>query len=422
MYLLLLTVFLFAFHPAKANEFHRIHNDSVLRPSSVDYSRNVHNDLSFRSVQTKESPHAHDESAFQSVKDSDSFYMHPDLALRPTGTNDSISIQTLNIYGPFYAESLRLRELFVLEFLKKDNGDINLFQEVWFEYYYENMEKVSQSVGMNSVSYDALAKNEKKSGLVTIARGTVHKKEIHFFPLGGDPYDVLYSILDINKGFGIAHITHPKFPEISFWAVNIHLHHLNQNIRLLQLIHYLKWFLNKTTLQDPIILGGDFNFEPDSLEFEMLQNMFRFEEPQTYLGLNYSCTICEENKFYIGYNLSKLLLMDYEKTTDYIFLKSSPRVAVVVTTFNVFPKKYNGIFISDHYGLRVDITFRDNQEAQKLISEEELEKRKWKFFKTLDKVQSKLDRGFSSEHQFLSSLRSEFEKPDNILLQHLKQH
>ena len=417
MYLLLLTVFLFAFHPAKANELHFIHNDSVLRSLPADYYHNVYSDPSFRSLQTKESPHAHDELAFQSVKASDSFHM------RPTGTNDSISIQNLNVYDPFYAESRRLRELSVLEFLKKDKGDINFFQEVWSEHYYKNMEKVSQSIGMNSIGYDALVENEKHSGLVTIVKGTVHKKEIHFFPLvRRDPYDLVYGILDINKGFGIAHITHPKFPNTPFWAVNIHLHHLNQDVRLLQLVHYLKWFLNKTTLQDPIILAGDFNFEPDSLEFEMIQYMFRFEEPQIYLGLNYSCTICEENKFYIGYGLSKFFLMDYEKITDYVFFKSSPRAAVVVKAFNVFPKKYNGVFISDHYGLRVDIAFRDNQEAQKLISEEEFEKRIQKFSETLNKVQSKLDRSFSSEHQFLNSLRSELEQPDNILLQHLKQH
>ena len=50
------------------------------------------------------------------------------------------------------------------------------------------MEKVSQFTCMNSIGYDALTENEKQSGLVTIVKGDVHKKEIYFFPLGTDLY------------------------------------------------------------------------------------------------------------------------------------------------------------------------------------------------------------------------------------------
>ena len=357
MYLLLLfTVLLFAFHPMKANGFHHAHyepafpsaqpddfrnahNDLALRSMQPDNSRNVHNDLALLSVQAKVSPHVHYGQTFHSsVEASDSRHTRHGLSFRPAGTSDSIFVQTLNIYSPFYAENRRQRETAILKFLEEHNSDIIFFQEVWFEYHYKNMEKVSQFIGMNSIGYDVLAENEKQSGLVTIVKGDIHKKEIHFFPLGTDLYDVFYGFFDINKGFGIAHIVHPKFPNTPFWAVNTHLHHLSQNIRLLQLVHYLKWFLNRKILQDPIIFAGDFNFEPDSLEFEMLQHVFRFEEPQSYLGLNYSCTLCEENRHYIGYQLSKALFMDYERTTDYVFFRSSPNMQLVIKEFDVFPK------------------------------------------------------------------------------------
>ena len=340
--------------------------------------------------------------------------------------DDTISIQTLNAYHTSYAGQNVRRGSSIVKMLEQDSSDINFFQEVWLKHFYTNMKKTSQNVGLKSIVYDDVAKNTKRSGLVTIIKGNIHKKEMHFFPLGKDWYDTyVYRSLDINKGFGIVYITHPKFPNTPFWAVNTHLHHLNQETRLLQLVHYLKWFLNKVVWQDPIIFAGDFNFEPDSLEFEMIQHMFRFKEPQSYLGLSYSCTaFCRDNEHSWGHTLNKLSInyVDYEKTVDYIFFKSSTKVKLIPKRFRVFPKKYDGKFLSDHYGLRADISFKDGQGLQKPNNEKELKKKIQNFSQTLDKVQSLLSKDFVSEHQFLNSLRAQLDKPESVLLQHLRQN
>ncbi len=332
-----------------------------------------------------------------------------------------ISVQTLNTYYPFYASGKLQRKSSLFKLLQKETSDINFFQEVWLKRFHIDMKNWSQLLGMKSIVYDTLKKNSKWSGLVTLLKGDVHKKEIHFFPIGEDLYDYLYSIFDINKGFGIAYITHPKFPNTPLWVVNTHLHHVTQKTRLLQLIHYFKWFLNPAVLQDPVICAGDFNFEPDSLEFKIIQNMFLFKEPQSYLGMEYSCTLCKDNEYSISHTLSEYLSVDYEKTTDYIFFRSSPYVRLIPKNFHIFPKKYNGHFVSDHYGLKVDIELQRDSSHQKAVVSKELERRIKNFSQTLDEAQSLLGQDFVSEQAFLNSLRGQLKDSDSPLMRHLKQ-
>ena len=189
---------------------------------------------------------------------------------------------------------------------------------------------------------------------------------------------------------------------------------------MLQLVHVFKWFLNRAVWQEPVICAGDFNFEPDSLEFRMIQHMFRLKEPQSYLGLDYSCTYCTDNPHtaVLGYIPTTFS----GRTVDYIFFKSSSQVKLTPKNFRVFPKKYDGRFLSDHYGLRADISFKNSQGFQQPINERELKRKMKNFSQTLDKVQSLLGKDFMSEHQFLNSLRAQLDKPDSVLLQHLKQN
>ncbi|MDE0092623.1 MAG: endonuclease/exonuclease/phosphatase family protein [Oligoflexia bacterium] len=351
----------------------------------------------------------------------------------------TISIQTLNVYGSFYAKNKKDRKNAILQFLKNESSDINFFQEVWFESDYQNIKRTSESIGLKSISYDFSSKYKKRSGLVTVIKGDIYKKDFHFFPQGKHLTDFIYDFLNINKGFGAIYTKLLNNSNRPLVAVNIHLHHLSQKARLFQLIYYLRWFLNKSVLNHPIIFAGDFNFEPDSLEFEMIKYIFRLKEPQTQLNLPYSCTVCKENKYFIGYNLSKMLLMDYERTIDYIFFRSSSTVRLTPKSFSIFPKKYHGVSLSDHYGVKAEIQFKPNLEPQQ-VNQWELERRMELFLKTLDKVQHQISRkSFSSyditpterwrekdnqknKIQFLESLRNQLKTRDALLIQHLSQN
>lgn len=357
---------------------------------------------------------------------------------------ETISVQTLNTYMAFYAEEKERRQSSILEFIMNNGSDIIFLQEVLPEQYYKNIEELSGAIGLNSIVYDSLTEQrqngaqawfefydhfitKRQSGLVTIVNGNIRQKEIHyFFPFrknfyGSGLHEWVSNSFSITKGFGAAHITHPKLPENPIWTINVHLHHLSQEARLRQLVHCFQWFLSKINFEEaPVVFGGDFNFEPDSLEFEMIKYLFRLKEPQAYLGLDYSCTLCEENNPYLGYHLSKALFMNYEKTADYIFFRSPPHARLIPKQFSVFPKKYNGNSLSDHYGVRVDMEVGYSSEILREISKRELEERIQKAFETLDRVQSQLGNTFFSEHQFLNSLRSQLEEPDSPFLQYLK--
>ena len=332
--------------------------------------------------------------------------------------DEIISVQTLNTYGPFYSESLSLRHSRLLDFLKINPSDLTFLQEVWLDRQHEDIKKVSQFMKINSIFYDH-HQGSSRSGLATMVRGTIHKIDFRFFPLKNNFYDQIHSFFKINKGFGALYISHPKIPDAPLWVVNTHLHSLDQEVRLIQLVHYLKWFLNKKVLQEPMIMAGDFNFDPQSLEFKIMRNIFYFEEPQAYLDLRYQCTICPENNWSIGYQLSQILFMDYGKTVDYVFLKSSSKIRLTPQNFEIFPKKYNKYFLSDHYGVRTEIKFEDNLDF-KQANEESLELRIQRFSKTLNQWQSQLNRSFIEEHEFLNSLHTQLQNPDSVLIYHLK--
>ena len=360
------------------------------------------------------------------------------LAVHSVSAN-TISIQTLNIYTPFYAGNKEERQNSLSQFLKNESSDINFFQEVWFEKSYQQLKNISQSLGLNSIYHNKLLKYKQRSGLMTIVKGDIYKKDFHLFPQENGFVGYIYNLVNIYKGFGAIYTTLSKTPNTPFIAVNIHLHYLNQNIRLRQLVHYLKWFLNEANLNQPIIFAGDFNFEPDSLEFEMIKYIFRFKEPQSQLNLPYHCTICLENKSLLGYIGSKVVKIDYERTIDYIFFRSSPKTRLTPKNFAVFPKKYKGVFLSDHYGVKTEIEFEPYPKPQ-TITQANLENRINLFLKTLDKVQNQLSKNsalpddipISERHnetrakinviQYLESIRLRLKTRDKLLIQYLSQN
>ncbi len=336
-----------------------------------------------------------------------------------TKANRLISIQTLNIYQPPYSANQSERLSNLLDFIIKDSSDIIFFQEVWIENYYKKIKNASQSIQMESIPFDT---SNTKNGLVTLLKSKKYVMSSHQFPyVKGSFYDFIYDLFGISKGFGIAHVGFPNFPDQFFLAINVHLHHLNLEARLIQLLYYFRWFIKQKNFKDPIIFAGDFNFEPDSLEFKMIQKMFLFEEPWTHLKLNYSCTLCEDNKIGIVSILNQFLTKTkkIKKTLDYIFFRSSPNTKIIPKDLKVFPKKYNGNFLSDHYGLKADIQFmkRANNDV---LSEEKLRVRIQEFHEVLNKVQSQLSKTYSSEHQFLNTLREDLNNPQSFLFHYLK--
>ena len=104
-------------------------------------------------------------------------------------TENTISIQTLNVYTPVYARDKSQRIELIVDFLKKNTSGIIFFQEFWSKKNRQNIEEVSEHIGMKSIAYDDLLENRRRSGLVTILKGDVLKEEIHYFSSKKGIYD-----------------------------------------------------------------------------------------------------------------------------------------------------------------------------------------------------------------------------------------
>jgi len=329
--------------------------------------------------------------------------------------SEQLCVQTLNTYGTFYSDNLEERHQQTLKFLRQHTCDIVLLQEVWQEDHYQNLVQLSQDINMKSV-YFRKPYDGRKSGLVGLFRGGIQNVDIFYFPPSvqsglGFLYDLFKTI---DKGFGMAQFRAPLVFQDPFLIFNFHLDHLSQRERVNQLLLYFKWILDNAYSGQAIIAGGDFNFEPASLEFRIMTNLFQFKNPYEQIRKNPECThLCEDG----GYGFFNLLVG--EGIRDYIFFRSSPQIDFSPQDIFVFPKNYNSVFLSDHFGLRAFFHLNHSFEDH-LVSIELFENRIRGFEQTLFEVESFFRSGTASEMSFIQSLYEDLKNPQSSLVRYLK--
>lgn len=339
----------------------------------------------------------------------------------------SFCVQTLNTYGVFYSDNLEKRHQQTLQFLRQHDCDIILLQEVWKEDHYHNLVQLSQDINMKSV-YFGKPYDNKRSGLVGLFKGDIQASDVFYFPpafeSGLGVLSELFKVID--KGIGMAQIKTPSVYQSSFLVFNFHLNHISQTERIRQLLLYLKWILENSYLDQAIIAGGDFNFEPASLEFRIIKNLFQFKDPHEQIRKPPECThLCADGAY------SLLNSFVGEGIRDYIFFKSSSQMHFNPQDIFIFPKQYNNVFLSDHFGLRAIFHLNNSFENQlnQSFSEELLEARVAGFEQLLFEVESFFqnreemlsfgDTSFS-ELNFIQSLYKDLKNPQSNVVQYLK--
>ncbi|MDE0151746.1 MAG: endonuclease/exonuclease/phosphatase family protein [Bdellovibrionales bacterium] len=345
------------------------------------------------------------------------FYIEGEIKF--SHSNQDLCVQTLNTYGMFYSDNLEERHQQTLSFLRRHDCDIVLLQEVWQEEHYQNLKELSQDINMKSV-YFRKPFDDKKSGLVGLFKGGVQTSDIFYFPpavqSGLGLLSDVFKALD--KGFGMAQVHSSWTPQDSLLVFNFHLNHISQMERVNQLLLYLRWILENSYLNQAIIAGGDFNFEPDSLEFRIIRSLFRFENPYEQIRKQPECThLCEDG----GYEVFNFLVG--EGIRDYIFFRSSPQMSFNTQDVFAFPKHYNDTFLSDHFGLRAIFHLGDSFEKPLEVSAEaEAFKERIKAFKwNLQEVESFFLSGYdTSSMGFIQSLYEDLENPESNVVQYLK--
>ena len=334
-----------------------------------------------------------------------------------------LCVQTLNTYGMFYSNNLEERHQKTLSFLRQYECDIILLQEVWQDDHYRNLERLSQDINMKSI-YFRKPNDNKKSGLVGLFKGQVQDSDVFYFPsVVRSGLDFLYDIFKaIDKGFGMAQVSAPWTVQDSFLVFNFHLDHTSQRERVSQLLLYLKRLLeNSYSDQVIIIAGGDFNFDPSSIEFRMMTKLLQFKDPYEQIRKNRECThLCKDG----GYNFLNFFLGEGIK--DYIFFRSSSQIDFEPQDIFIFPKDYNDVFLSDHFGLRAIFHLENSFENHfnSSISSKLLDKRVKDFSQTLSEVESflKNKRGARAraDISFVRSLHKDLENSQSRVVQYLE--
>ena len=331
----------------------------------------------------------------------------------------SFCIQTLNTYGNFYAENLEERHERILNFLQKNECNAVLLQEVLYLNHYDNFSRLFLDSGMNSMYFNEMSKNVRISGLASLVRGHIQASGMEFFPesiYNGFFENTFNLIKIIDKGFGYVQTRFPAFDHYPFLIINIHLHHFSKRMRIKQLLFYLQWLLSIQPFDGVIISAGDFNFIPKSLEYDMIQYLFKFQDSFKEVSNRVFCTfLCEGSD-----EIIRPLLIG-GKIKDYIFFNTPQNLEMKVQKAGVFPKKKQHQIFSDHYGVEAVFHVQEKLRAYEPgVLEQKVDRRREQFQNTLKKVESFLNEEPSSfGFKFIQSLKKDLNHPDSRVMHYL---
>lgn len=253
------------------------------------------------------------------------------LSFLPKEIKADICAQTINLYGPWYAPSLGKRTARLKKYLVSNSCDIIFFQEVWLNDHRIKLTNILESLGYSVFHFDKIAADGKKYGLMTAVRGKILSSRFESFDRNyAGVLDVIRKTFNVGKGFGLLEII-PERSQDKLTVVNLHLHHANPKIRLLQTEQLLN-FLNSldSPRRQPVIIGGDFNFEPKSSPFQKIVKKYRYANFE-------GCTYCSENKYSLSFS---------DKKIDHLFYSTELNISSFKVSIE--PKD-----VSDHYGLKV---------------------------------------------------------------------
>lgn len=270
-------------------------------------------------------------------------------------------IQTFNAYGPSYAPFLSRRTRALAEKLSElPPCEFVHFQEVWTEEHHGELKaELLRSLG-NAGHLDGSGVREVLSPNLQMRVGLMSffsiKSDVNYLKLFSKNRDGVLDevrrVFGVKKGFHVSRVEVPSFGDVLL--VNLHLHPSSQAIRVSQLLE-LFWFLLNDEIRggkrhQGVIVSGDFNFVPGSLEYELIDKVFLWKDAYYHARGAYfeeDCTYCAANP---------LSWLPDNRVFDYVFWgETGGRKTLypydVAINLNEMP---GGLPYSDHFGLRVE--------------------------------------------------------------------
>lgn len=282
------------------------------------------------------------------------------LVLFLTNLASAHCLQSFNGYGPVYAPSVLLRTQTFMKQIVKDGCEVIHLQEVW------NKSQINKIEEVIDLSYLAYAPNKmKRNGLMSFSHWNVLKTEYHSFDMNKDGgfLDKSRSFFGVEKGFAVQWIMTPA-GEMAF--VNLHLHPTSPTVRIAQILQLIVWRMK--VAKYPIVLTGDFNMTPDSLEHFLVGTGLRVKDAMQELRGKYTkdiCTYCASNR--LGW-------LPDDRVLDYFFYTENSPIKITNVEINL--KGTPEQPLSDHFGLKVSFDFtappqikRDIQNETQLLVE-----------------------------------------------------
>jgi|GEM_PF-5481189 len=273
-------------------------------------------------------------------------------------------VQTFNAYGAFYAADIAQRTRETAEQLKADACSAIFLQEVFNR---NRMNMYQQfSAELASTHENVPTGLTTSSGLQSLIKGEVLETKFYRFQV--------QTLVGIRKGFSVTRV---RLKDLSSEVVlvNVHLHHSSTDSRMSQLAELVEWRHKNPDL--PLILAGDLNSNPDSIEYDFLVTALNLVDlGRQAIGGTYPagyCTYCKDNpRSWDGFLSSK---GPQDQTYDYVFSAPDPKTGIdfrgVSSQVNL--KGRTGFTWSDHYGVQVELKEvrqkrRSNQEKLEQLS------------------------------------------------------
>ncbi len=253
----------------------------------------------------------------------------------------SACLQNFNTYGPVYAPLVQQRTDAFMEEILKENCEVVHFQEAW------NSPQISRIEQWLDVSYLAYSPNKgSRNGLMSLSRWDISKTQYRKFRYNTDGgiLDGGRELVGVEKGFAVQWLSTPG-GDMAF--VNLHLHPTSKAVRLAQIFELIKWRM--TTLGTPVVITGDFNMGPYSLEKALVIKALQVKDVVDLHLREYPKGFCT----YCGHN--PLSWTSKDKILDYIFISDEAPIQIRKVEVNL--KGTLDFPYSDHYGIKLTWDF-----------------------------------------------------------------
>ncbi|MCB0392166.1 MAG: endonuclease/exonuclease/phosphatase family protein [Bdellovibrionales bacterium] len=269
-------------------------------------------------------------------------------------------IQSFNTYGPAYASQVKMRTQLLVElFNLKTDCEVFLFQEVWKKSHKKNLRTGLSSLSPEMSFYHGdESYRDVKTGLLMATNFNIQENFTQLYKVfSHGAADWFRDQLGVKKAFTASTVNVvDNGMTASIKIINTHLHHSSKVIRLAQILELYEYMNKHQSL--PIIIAGDLNTTPRSLEWKLLTRVLKVKDSHFSVYQNYQkedCTYCHDNPLSWG-GPSRVL--------DYVFYRSGKLVELKATESEVYPKTFKGEHLSDHYGKKIRFQLKNKSSFQ----------------------------------------------------------